>query len=191
MKPIEQFQLYKSKVDELENCKLIKAGFSASVQLDFDRARGIQWSLREPEEDDLRSYLLTFRQFTLDHEPVFLSKIFNLCEKYISDDFLKENLRAARQDWKRIQKDLGMTLVLGGQEFTPEHVMDLWVNGFYFHSDEEKRKTLIALLPHVKSLVRGLFLIYLVDASRIVFYTACVIGWAERDSKLLAEAYKE
>ncbi|OQX02664.1 MAG: hypothetical protein BWK80_57430, partial [Desulfobacteraceae bacterium IS3] len=59
----------------------------------------INFKIQEPDEDDLRSFLLTFRHFFSQDEPIFLSKILNLCYQHITDNFIKNELIEIRKLW--------------------------------------------------------------------------------------------
>jgi hypothetical protein len=61
----------------------------------------------------------------------------------------------------------------------PETVMDLWINGSYFHDDAEKARRLdeLAKLP----MSRWLFINGVVSASNVIFYVDHLIRIALRD----------
>ena len=87
-----------------------------------------------------------FGQFISNNEPVFLYKIYNLCQKHLINDKLKEYLIKSREAWKQAQKSTGIILKYNERELTPEYITDLWINGYYFHSDINKLHILNHLL---------------------------------------------
>lgn len=142
----------------------------------------MKFKLKQPAEDDLKAYLLTFRQFVLNDEPVFLYRIYNLCMRHLTSAKLKNYLKTSRKIWKDIHKKVGIELVFNKKTLTPEFVTDLWINGYYFHNDEKKAKLLKSLILHERLFVRSKFLDFLIEATNQVVYVNDVITVAFRDS---------
>lgn len=180
----DRLALYVERAQELEDCRLVRRGFNPGLTIKWDRMSGLRFESREPDEEDLRSFLITFRQFISDDEPVYLNRIYNLCQQFLTGDDLKGYLVQARAAWKETQKRSGLRVVLNGRELTPEFVTDLWINGYYFHNDGEKRAVLKRLVPHERMLVRYCFLDFLVEATRQVLYVANVVRVALRKGLL-------
>jgi hypothetical protein len=84
--------------------------------------------------------------------------------------------------WKQMHKACGVKLTLNGRDITPEYVADLWVNGYYFHSDPDKRNALTGLLSDAGLMVRFTFLNFLVEGTRQVLYVRNMIGIAQREA---------
>jgi len=181
MKVLEQFLLFRARAEELRNTHLIRESFNPGITIKWDRMRGLRFKSREPNEDSLRSFLLTFRQFILNDEPVFLYRIYNLCQKHLTSDKLKNYLSESREIWKKAHKSADITLIYNNQELTPEDVTDLWINGYYFHSDMDKLRILKQLLPHERMLIKNQFLNFLLDATRQVLYVDNIIRVALKD----------
>ena len=171
----EQLEMFSARVEQLRNTRLIRQGFNPAITISWDRMKGLRFQSEEPDEETLRSFLLTFRQFVSNNEPVFLNRVYNLCQRHLSSDQLKGYLVESREAWRQAQRSSGIRLVINNEELTPEFVTDLWINGCYFHSDPEKLSRLKQLLPHEGMLVRNQFLSYLVDATRQVIYLGNVV----------------
>ena len=77
-----------------------------------------------------------------------------------------------------------MKITFDDREWTPEYVLDLWINGVYFHNDEEKRRTLDGLIPEARTLARYAFLDLIVEGVRHIFYVAHLIQYARNNSLL-------
>lgn len=181
MDPLDQLRLYQARVHELTDTRLVRGGFNPGLTINFDRMNGLQFASREPDSDDLRSFLLTFRMFMSDQEPVFLYRIYNLCHQHLRSEELKGYLVESRKAWTYAQKDGRGSLVFNDRTLTPEYITDLWINGIYFHSHERKRAILLSLMPHERMLLRHHFLSFLVDGTRQVFYTANIINAAFKE----------
>jgi len=144
----EQLELFVDRSRQLWESRVRREGLKVSLNMKWAVADELlRTSLDEPDTEDFRSYLLTFRQFISDGEPLYLHKIYNLCQQHIANDRCREYLAEARGVWQQIsrQSDTGMTLTLDSVELSPADVADLWINGHYFHNDPEKLRTLKAL----------------------------------------------
>ena len=177
-----QLELFTARVDELRNTRLIRKGFNPGITISWRRMQGMRFQSQGPDEEDLRSFLLTFRQFISNDEPVFLNRIYNLCQRCITSEQMKGYLIKSREAWKQAHRSSGIKLIFNKRELTPEFVTDLWINGYYFHNDARKVSMLKRLLPHESMLVRNQFLNYLVDATRHVLYVGNVITVALKEN---------
>ena len=133
----------------------------------------------QPDEENLRSYLLDFRKFTMEGEPVFVHRVFNVAYRHITGEALVYHLTQARQQWKESMTRGEIAFLVNGHALPPEHVLDLWINGYYFHDDPEKARKLEALsnVP----LSRWLFINVLVRATQLLLYAAHLVKIALRD----------
>ncbi len=184
MNAIEQLKLFKARSEELRNTRLIRNGFNPAISIQWNNMQGLRFNSREPDEDDLRSFLITFRQFISAQEPVFLYSIYKLCQLHLISDELKGCLIKSREAWKKVQRNTGIKLTINGLELTPEYVTDLWINGYYFHNDSKKMFELKRLLPHESMLVRNHFLNFLVEATRQILYVSNIITIALKEGLL-------
>ena len=184
MTVLDQLGLFRDRAEELKNTRFIKDGYSPNITIKLDRMEGSRFISKEPNEEDLRSFLLTFRLFVSPKEPVFLNRIYNLCQKAITSEMLRDYLINARKAWKQMHKSIGIKLVYNEKKLTPEYVTDLWINGYYFHNDLKKMNILRQLLPHVRMLARTQFLNFLVEATRQVLYVSNIIRYAQEQGLL-------
>ena len=92
MTVLDQLGLFRDRAEELKNTRFIKDGYSPNITIKLDRMEGSRFISKEPNEEDLRSFLLTFRQFVSPKEPVFLNRIYNLCQKAITSEMLRDYL---------------------------------------------------------------------------------------------------
>jgi len=175
MTPTEQLNLFQAKAEELRDSKLLRKGFDLNVTINWNKMQGINFMARQPDETELRAFLLTFRQFISKKEPIFIYRIYNLCQKSLVNDKFKEHLIKSRSIWEHAQKSCGINFIYNGQKISPEYAVNLWVNGYYFHSDEEKLKTLHYMLPPGRMLSRFQFLSFIQDATRQILYLDNII----------------
>jgi len=177
MTPVETLGLFKYRAQELGGTRMLTKGFNPGLSVKWDRMQGLRFESSEPDEEDLRSFLLTFRQFVSPKEPVHLLHIYNVCREVLTSDELKGYLVQSRAVWKRALKNAGIDLTIDDVKMTPEHVADLWINGVYFHNDDDNRREIERLVPYEK-LHKFVFLDYLTEGTRQVMYTASVIAAA-------------
>lgn len=136
----QRFELFVARASELEGLRLFKQGMQAEYKISGNAVDGkLILTSKEPDEEDLRSFLMSFRKFISNDESIFINKIFNDCETSLSDTTIVAELRQARAEWKKILKNIGgLQVAIDGKSITSEYVLDLWINGYYFHDDVEK-----------------------------------------------------
>jgi hypothetical protein len=174
----ESLELFVNRAEVLLSSRLILNGFGTSLSFGFDRVQGLTFSSKQPDEELLRSFLLTFRRFISEGEAVFLFRIFNLCQRHLTSENLKNYLIEARQYWSqevRGGRTGHVNYKLNEIQISPEFITDLWINGYYFHDSPAKLRELEQLLSNQKVLVRHIFLDHLVQAVKFISYTRFII----------------
>jgi hypothetical protein len=170
---------FAARVEELRRCRIVR-GEALQAALRFEGGRqGLQILVPNPDEDDLRSFLVTFRKFVSDQEPVHLGRVFNAAQRCVTSDLLRDALISARAEWKQALDGRGIRVIDEGRALTPETVLDLWINGHYFHNDTRKAKALDRLGIPVVS--RFIFLNVLVDTTNVIFYAGDAVRAALRE----------
>lgn len=133
LKTDRRLRLFLELSSQLRDLEYYKQGMSVKIQL----LAGSNTSTpsHKPEEEQLRSFILLFRQFLSDSEPVFIKRIFNDTIRFLVDDEMKQRAIEARDLWDSSLHCGPFKMSLNNEELTPEHALDLWMNGYYFHSD--------------------------------------------------------
>jgi hypothetical protein len=161
----------------------VRTGWDNSYSLNFKQGQGGSLTMKQPDEIQFRSLLMAIRRFVSPKDPVFLNKIYNVCEKHLTSDELKDYLRGARDEWKNAHRSSGLKFVLNDREFTPAYLADLWINGHYFHGSADDPKT--RQLQELQGLGMGLdrfnFVGFVGDAVQQVLYVDNIIRHALRD----------
>ncbi len=138
----EHFKLFVERAGELRNTRLVQSGgprMSLSMKWNHEDEL-LRIESTKPNEDDLKAFLLTFRQFFMDRDPVFLGRIFSLLQQWMTDDHLKGEVVKAREHWKACIKGAGIEVAVDDVRMTPEHVTKVMINGLCFHNDQRYRK---------------------------------------------------
>ena len=119
-----------------------------SLNFKWDREEGTTVTFKGPDPKTIKSLLLDFRPFIAQKEPVNFNHVANLIEKNVSDSKIIETLREIRQAWcgllqkKEVKHFSGFKLVVNNEQLLSEKNIDLWINGEYFHLDDQKRQFL-------------------------------------------------
>lgn len=119
-----------------------------SVNLNYQQDEGVKVSLKGPSLQTVKAFLLDFRPFIANDEPVSFNHVCNLVEQEVSDDSIKEEARKHREVWNKLleRKELrpvgGMRLKIDSKELLSEENLKMWLNSDYFHLDEEGRERL-------------------------------------------------
>src|SRR5262245_39702055 len=106
--PEEIIDRFLEKVEELESTRLLRNGFSVSLNISCDDTRGLSAEVTPVDDDDLRSFITVFRHFISNDEPMFLYKVFNTCHQYLNNDSLKAELIEIRKFWGNALKKNGI-----------------------------------------------------------------------------------
>jgi hypothetical protein len=138
----------------------------------------------EPNEEALRSYLLSFRRFISPGEPLFIGQIHNLCLRHFTSDKLRSCITECRQTWKEHVLRNGIKLIINGHSLLPEYVADLWINGHYFHDDPQKGAELQRFVPLERIFVRRAFIDFVIEATRVIGYSGLVVKMALTDGSI-------
>lgn len=94
---------------------------------------------------------------------------------------LRAALDQSKKRWNR-ECSQGLTrLQINGEDYDAEEIMDLWINGCYFHSDKRKRSLLENLFLPGQVLARHGFLDHLGVAAGYVGYLRKMVSLARRD----------
>ncbi len=141
LKVEKRLQIFLERSKELSELEYLKDGITCEILIVGDTKS--KTSTEKTDEEHIRSFMLLFRHFISDSEPVFINRIFNDTCRYLTDSALIEKVKEAKDQWKH-DMDLGpFGMSMDGEDLTPEHAIDIWINGHYFHSDFEKHEDLI------------------------------------------------
>jgi len=177
-------QVFVQRAKELYERRLVSTSLSQlRFTISCDAASQIlKQSAPKIDEEDLRSFLLTFRHFVSDNEPAFINRIFNLCDQHLQNDYYRGELRKARQEWRSCFEKMGpIAVTINQKQLTGEFLLDLWINGVYFHNDNEKGDELNRLLGASSYLVRMKFLETLSSLTQVIFYVSSVVDYGLRE----------
>lgn len=175
MTPVEKLELFVKRAEELGKSTFLQSDFVPHLQAERTGTEPASTNLSEPDEDVLRSFLMAYRPFISDRDPVFISMIFNLCYQHITDSKDRALIVEMQAAWKALQKGerSGLQLVEKGKQLLPAETQDLWINGYYFHPNhQEKSKRLSELSEGFQEAFRYQFLEHVYESARIILFVA-------------------
>jgi hypothetical protein len=159
--------LFIEKYRGLAETSLGQTGFSVNHQITYGQA-GITTMLDQPDEDAIRSFLLTVRQFASENEHIFLGRVCGVCYRYLEDDTLRDQIEQVRKTWASVQRGWGANMVFNGVDLCGVKIFDVWVNGWYFHNDADYKQLLDSAAPIVWQWLRAQFISFIVGIMYLV-----------------------
>ena len=180
----ERLELFVRRVDELYDRRLVRQGMKAEFTINWSAASQVMThQLTQPDEEDLRSFMLEFRQFISEKEPIFVSKIFNDMLRFLQSDTLKGEIAKAKDAWKDSFHKMGaIAVVIDNKDLTAEYLLDLWINGYFFHNDLEQEAELRRYIATKDILlVRMQLLAVLPGLTQIIGFMGAVAKYALRE----------
>ena len=182
MSPLDTLELFVARADELSRMRIIRTqGLGSEWSVSTGVNRPTTFRSVQPDEEDLRSYLLTFRRFVSQSDPIHIEYVHGLCRKHFTSDGLLAHVNDCQRGWKESVLQSGIKLIVNGREVKPAHIADLWINGHYFHDDPTKAAELRRYIPDTILFVRQEFLNFVVEATRVIGGTGYTIKMALRD----------
>ena len=155
----ENLGIFLSCAEELrERPFILKGLYEFQFHVGFDDESGeLTCEIQEAEKEHFRSFLLTFRKFILNDAPSNVDWVLNTCRRFVKDEEeeLIEVLDELKAVWGFRYRKGVVQMHTSDLNLTPKYVLDLWINGQYFHSNSpDKRRQLNELLaqelPSVK-----------------------------------------
>jgi hypothetical protein len=177
----KQLATFVKHVEELRGLPLVTEGQGVGWSLNVNATRGLSVQVNLLNENDLRSFLITFRKFISPKTDIQLNKVYDTCFLALkANNDLRGRLIDAREAWKEALKNVG-SITFDEQTYSREQAALQWMNGGYFHSDLEKYEELNKLLSRGWPYVQMHFGDFVVDATRVIIYTGYVVEYARKN----------
>lgn len=169
---VRTLELFIAKVEELLTCRLLHQKQTISFSLRMKDGSGTAITTT-PDEDQLRAFLLVFRNFYAPNEKINFLKICDILEHTIKDVRLKRNIIRVREVYREILNRSPLTLVENSSTISPEILIRRWIYGYYHHTDELKRQE-IEVWGFAKGLTKVEFISELLNLSKCIIWTGKV-----------------
>lgn len=142
-KPISnerQLRLFVERVQELSETRLMKENMLGNYKPTFTWSRGEEMIAggKEPDEEALRSFLLTFRQFISKTESIHFTNVCDTAYQLLKPEYHDKRtfINDARVAWQKSLDGFGQ-MKIDRVVLHPEDILDMYINGRYFHNDPD------------------------------------------------------
>lgn len=162
---IERLNLFLKRFDQLKRTRFFSDPHLRNIQYKIHGQRAedgfrIGFSIKVPDEDTVKSFLLSFRVFYMEKEPTYFYSMCNLVYKNVPDLTVRGDIAAIREAYSRALTQGAINFSFQDKTYSPQEIIDLWFNAVYFHTDAEKVRELDLIL---NSPAQNLFYFLLVD----------------------------
>lgn len=135
--------LFIEKAKELQSCDLLQSNHKISFSLNVSGNQGVaKTSL--PREEQLRSFLLIFRNFYSPSERIQFSKVCRILIDNLENDDMKRKISEVQTVYDQTLTGSPLSLVENDAPVAPNEVLRRWLYGHYHHTDVEKREKIDA-----------------------------------------------
>jgi len=150
-----------------------------------DKGFQTRFEIKVPDEETIKSFLLSFRVFYMEGEHTNFYSICNLLYKKILDKKVRNDMVTIRSNYSKVLNTSFIGINFLGKTYSPKDIVDLWFNAEYFHTDIEKVKELDKI---VISPGKSLFFYLLIDAvitlTNQISMLKEIIVWVTSDSTI-------
>jgi len=152
---ILSLRLFHNRVNQMKESRIIKENsLRYHISFKINQTKGFNLERTFPDEDDLRSFLLIIRPFTLNNEPIYYHKILSILRNRILEEKCRRCLHECLRNFNEHIRHGGMDLRINSvskigenikidtNEYQKVNIFNLLLNGYYAHQDISKIKIL-------------------------------------------------
>lgn len=182
--PIARLERFCEVAQELRESRMLHKNFTVglTVKCSPGQKEAIYVS-KGPDRTDLKAFLVTFRKFLSDKEPIHLSTIYNLCDRLIENETYNDNLRQSKLIVNGTLKSTGINVYYHGKPITPKHIWTLLIN-VDFHEDYEKIIEFKALNHDIKLIYQMIFVDMIIRVTQQIFRVDKIIRAALQEGSV-------
>jgi len=186
----DKLDLFLRRFEQLERTRFYSNPKLKNIQYKIkgekvDKGFQTRFEIKVPDEETIKSFLLSFRVFYMEGEHTNFYSICNLLYKKILDKKARNDLVTIRSNYTKALNTSFIGINFLGKSYSPKDIVDLWFNAEYFHTDIEKVKELDKI---VISPGKSLFFYLLIDAvitlTNQISMLKEIIVWATSDSTI-------
>jgi hypothetical protein len=132
----ETFDLFLEQTDQLAHSRLLASGgLGTEFHVDFNQGEPSTFGVHRPDRTELGAFLLTLRHFVASGSPIEFSRVQRLYREHVRSDALRAQAEADAREYRQACRSGPIAFKLNDQELRPDRVLDLWINGEFFHLD--------------------------------------------------------
>lgn len=186
----DNLDLFLRRFEQLERTRFYSNPKLKNIQYKIkgekvDKGFQTRFEIKVPDEETIKSFLLSFRVFYMEGEHTNFYSICNLLYKKILDKKVRNDLVTIRSNYTKALNTSFIGINFLGKSYSPKDIVDLWFNAEYFHTDIEKVKELDKI---VISPGKSLFFYLLIDAVITLTNQISILKeitvWATSDSTI-------
>ena len=186
----EKLNLFLRRFEQLERTRFYSNPKLKNIQYKIkgekvDKGFQTRFEIKVPDEETIKSFLLSFRVFYMEGEHTNFYSICNLLYKKILDKKVRNDMVTIRSNYTKALNTSFIGINFLGKSYSPKDIVDLWFNAEYFHTDIEKVKELDKI---VISPGKSLFFYLLIDAvitlTNQISMLKEIIVWVTSDSTI-------
>jgi hypothetical protein len=181
---LEAVRLFLDRAARVESSTVVRHSVGTHLTVNWSVGQPWTWTTTEPTPDVLKSLLMDLRPLVVPGESINLRAIFSIGERRLQKDEHRRALREGATAWNNAHRQGAIALKVNERDLSPERVMDLWINGYYFHEEPRKRAELEALVPEAGILTRHMFMEFVYRSIECVIWTASVLRAAKEKGAL-------
>lgn len=137
---------FRQRAENLQQSTYFASDASLGAELKGDSSGIVSSSASGlPSDDSLAALLLAFRHFYINDEPASFLKVLNILPRHNRHPDLVEFCKNLKERWQKALFGGLMKMSLDDDALNAQQILDLWLNGHYFHTDAIKAKKLEAL----------------------------------------------
>jgi hypothetical protein len=175
---------FAAAVEELQQSSCLQNGLAVNVKIRGNLIDGVTAEGALPESDRIAALLHRVRPFVLQDEPLSYFRVRNILARHVNNAGFRRLLEEQKDEFsgKEFQCELKITSSAPGLTgvLNSDDSFQMWLNGFEYHRDAEKRaniEQLCGMLPF--DVARAIFVSMLIDKVRAILNLAVIIRRCE------------
>lgn len=182
--PADEWQLlldFASYADQLETTEFLRVGITDHCEVIVDGSIRVTKDL--PPASQLRELLHTLRPLILQNEPTSYVRVVGILGRRIDHHLWRGFIKGYARSFRADASQEFFTVRIGNLVLNSEEALDLWLNGYEYHRDREKRNRLSASIgSEVTETSRALFVDLLGAKVEAILEVRDLVHWIERGS---------
>lgn len=173
----EELKLFIEKSQELKNSRYYKElPKKLSFNINFKDKTGTNINTNIPDWDILKAFVVTFRLFYYEKEPIYLPKFFRYLKDISSDSANLEAIKSIEKQWNTILLKSPIQLILNSKVITPRELVNLFIYSDITHVYNKKRREKLRKLREWNmGLTDFVFHITILDLSICILKTKSIV----------------
>jgi hypothetical protein len=188
--PADEWQLlldFASYADQLETTEFLRVGITDHCEIMADGSTRVTRDL--PPSSQLRELLHVLRPVILQNEPTSYVRVVGILGRRINHHLWRGFVKGYARSFRADNSQEFFSVKIGNLVLNSEEALDLWLNGYEYHRDREKRHRLSASIgSEVTDVSRALFVDLLGAKVEAILEVRDLVRWIERGSVSEIEA---